>query len=47
MSMRYSKEFKDRAVSLLAESRENYSSGTKALHGVTRNMGIAAESLRR
>lgn len=45
--MRYGKEFRDRAVRLLAESRENYSSETRALQGVVGNLGIAAESLRR
>ena len=47
MSTRYSSEFKDRAVRLLAESRENYASETKALQGVARNLGVATESLRR
>ena len=47
MSVRYSKEFKDRAVRLLAESRENHSTETKALRGVAGNPGVAAESLRR
>ena len=45
--MRYAQEFKNRAVRLLAESRENYSSETKALQGVAGNLGIATESLRR
>ena len=45
MSIRYSKEFKDRAVRLLADSRENYPSETKALQGVARNLGVAAASL--
>jgi transposase len=45
--MRYTKEFKDRAVRLLAESRENYSSETQALGGVAKDLGVAAESLRR
>lgn len=47
MSRRYTEEFKDRAVSLLAESRENYTSETKALQGAARNLGVAVESLRR
>ncbi|KFI72124.1 transposase domain [Bifidobacterium minimum] len=47
MSTRYTKEFKERAVRLLAESRENYASETKALQGVAKDLGVAAESLRR
>ena len=47
MSTRYAKEFRDRAVRLLAESRENYASETKALQGVAKDLGVAAESLRR
>ncbi|WP_414627135.1 transposase [Bifidobacterium mongoliense] len=47
MSTRYSSEFKDRAVRLLMDSRDNYSSETKALQGVARNLGVATESLRR
>ena len=47
MSTRYTKEFRDRAVRLLAESRENYSSETQALAGVARNLGVSMESLRR
>ena len=47
MSTRYSKEFRDRAVRLLADSRENYSSETQALVGVAKNLGVSAESLRR
>ena len=47
MSMRYTKEFRDRAVRLLAESRENYSSETQALAGVAKSLGISMESLRR
>jgi transposase len=43
MSTRYTKEFKERAVRLLAESRGNYSSQTQALV----DLGVAAESLRR
>jgi transposase len=45
--MRYSTEFKDRAVKLLVESRENYSSETQALVGVAKKLGICTESLRR
>ncbi|MEK0209523.1 hypothetical protein [Bifidobacterium mongoliense] len=37
MSMRYTKEFKDRAVRLLTDGREHYSSETRALQGVGRN----------
>ena len=47
MSTRYTKEFRDRAVRLLAESRENYSSQTQALVGVARDPGVSTESLRR
>ena len=47
MARRYDAEFKERAVRLLADSRGNYSSETKALEGVAKNLGIAAESLRR
>ena len=47
MSTRYAKEFRDRAVRLLSESRENYASETKALQGVAKDLGVAAESLRR
>jgi transposase-like protein len=52
MSTRYTKEFKERAVRLLADSRENYSSETQALAGVARIWGFprsrcAAGALRR
>lgn len=47
LSTGYAKEFRDRAVRLLAESRENYASETKALQGVAKDPGVAAESLRR
>ena len=47
MSGRYSREFNDRAVQLFTDSRENYSSETKALHGVAKNLNVAPESLRR
>jgi transposase len=47
MSTRYTKEFRDRAVRLLADSRENYSSETQALAGVAKNLGVSMESLRR
>lgn len=39
MSTRYTKEFKERAVRLLADSRENYSSETQALVGVAGDLG--------
>ena len=47
MSTRYTKEFRERAVRLLSDSRENYSSETQALVGVARNLGVSTESLRR
>ena len=47
MSTRYTKEFRDRAVRLLADSRENYSSETQALAGVAKDLGVSMESLRR
>ena len=47
MARRYDAEFKERAVRLLAGSRGNYTSETKALQGVAKSLGIAAESLRR
>ena len=47
MSGGYSREFKDRAVRLSPDSRENYSSETEALHGVAGNLNAAPESLRR
>jgi transposase len=47
LSTGYAKEFRDRAVRLLAESRENHASETKALQGVAKDLGVAAESLRR
>ena len=47
MSTRYTREFRDRAVRLLAESRENYSSETRALAGVAKDLGVSMESLRR
>lgn len=47
LSTGYAKEFRDRAVRPLAESRENHASETKALQGVAKDPGVAAESLRR
>lgn len=47
MSTRYTEEFRDRAVRLLAESREYYTSETQALAGVAKDLGVAVESLRR
>jgi transposase len=47
MARRYDAELKDRAVRLLSGSRANYTSETKALQGVAKSLGIAAESLRR
>ena len=47
MSTRYTREFRDRAVRLLADSRENYSSQTQALVGVAKSLGVSMESLRR
>jgi transposase len=47
MARRYDAEFRERAVRLLADSRENYSSETKALQGVAKSLGVAMESLRR
>lgn len=47
MARRYDREFRERAVRLLADSRVNYSSETKALQGVAKDLGIATESLRR
>ena len=47
MAGRYDAEFRERAVRLLAGSRANYTSETKALQGVAKDLGIATESLRR
>ena len=44
---RYTPEFKAKAVRLLAESRSSYSSETKAIEQVAKDLGIAPESLRR
>lgn len=40
-------EFRAKAVRLLAESRSSYSSETNAIAVVTKDLGIAPESLRR
>lgn len=44
---RYTPEFKAKAVRLLTESRSSYSSETKAIEQVSKDLGIAPESLRR
>ena len=44
---RYTPEFRAKAVRLLAESRSSYSSETKAVEQVAKDLGIAPESLRR
>ena len=44
---RYTDEFKAKAVRLLTESRTSYSSETKAIEQVAKDLGIAPESLRR
>lgn len=44
---RYDRGFREGAVRLLADSRADYSSETKALQGVAKDLGIAMESLRR
>lgn len=45
--MRYTPEFREKAVRLLAESRDSHSSETRALAQVARNLGVAPETLRR
>ena len=45
--MRYTPEFREKAVGLLAESRDSHSSETRALAQVARNLGVAPETLRR
>ncbi|MCH4202711.1 MAG: hypothetical protein LKF49_00635 [Bifidobacterium tibiigranuli] len=42
MARRYDAEFKKRAVRLLADSRANYMSETKALEGVSKSLGVAS-----
>ena len=44
---RYTPEFKAKAVRLLTESRGSYSSETKAIEQVARDLGVAPETLRR
>lgn len=44
---RYTPEFKTKAVRLLTESRGSYSSETKAIEQVAKDLGIAPETLRR
>lgn len=44
---RYTPEFRAKAVRLLAESRPSYSSETKAIEQVSKDLGIEPESLRR
>ena len=44
---RYTPEFRAKAVRLLTESRSSYSSETKAIEQVSKDLGIAPESLRR
>lgn len=45
--VRYTPEFQEKAVGLLAESRDLHSSGTRALAQVAGNLGVAPETLRR
>lgn len=45
--MRYTPEFREKAVRLLAESRDSHSSETRALARVARNLSVAPETLRR
>ena len=45
--MRYTPEFREKAVGLLAESRDSHSSETRALAQVAGNLGVAPETLRR
>ncbi|MDB6587154.1 IS3 family transposase [Bifidobacterium longum] len=44
---RYTPEFKAKAVRLLTESRGSYSSETKAIEQVAKDLGVAPETLRR
>ena len=44
---RYTNEFKAKAVRLLTESRPSYSSETKAIAEVARDLGVSSETLRR
>ena len=45
--VRYTPEFREKAVGLLAESRDSHSSETRALAQVAGNLGVAPETLRR
>ena len=45
--VRYTPEFREKAVRLLAESRDSHSSGTRALAQVAGNLGVAPGTLRR
>ena len=45
--VRYTPEFREKAVRLLAESRDSHSSVTRALAQVAGNLGVAPETLRR
>ena len=45
--VRYTPEFREKAVGLLAESRDSHSSETRALAQVARSLGVAPETLRR
>ena len=45
--VRYAPEFREKAVRLLAESRDSHSSETRALAQVAGNLGVAPETLRR
>lgn len=42
---RYTPEFKAKAVRLLTESRGSYSSETKAIEQVAKDLGVAPETL--
>ena len=44
---RYTPEFKAKAVRLLTESRGSYSSETKVIEQVAKDLGVAPETLRR
>ena len=44
---RYTPEFEAKAVRLLTESRGSYSSETKAIEQVAKDLGVAPETLRR
>ena len=45
--VRYAPGFREKAVRLLAESRDSHSSETRALAQVARNLGVAPGTLRR